>query len=117
KPVVLSAGEWKLVEAVSARIIPTDDEPGAVEAGVVNFVDKALPNEDKALVPVYKAGLAGVDAVATKRFGKPFVELTAADQDTVLAAIESGNADGWPKGAIGAADFFVAVLAHTVFGF
>jgi gluconate 2-dehydrogenase gamma chain len=116
-PVVLSAGEWKLVEAVSARIIPTDDEPGAVEAGVVNFVDKALANEDKALVPVYKAGLAGVDAVATKRFGKPFVELAAAEQDTVLGAIESGNPDGWPKGAVGAADFFVAVRAHTVFGF
>lgn len=117
KPIVLSAGEWKLVEAISARIIPADDEPGAIEAGVVNFVDKALANEDKALQPVYKAGLAGVDAVVQKRFKKIFVELTASEQDEVLVALESGKADGWPKGAVGSADFFAAVRAHTVFGF
>src|SRR5689334_3570089 len=61
QPLVLRPGEWKLVEAISARIIPSDDEPGAVEAGVVNFVDKALANEDKELVAVYRAGLPGVD--------------------------------------------------------
>ena len=47
KPVVLTPDQWKLVEAIAARIIPSDDEPGATEAGVVNFVDKALANEDK----------------------------------------------------------------------
>ncbi len=116
-PLVLTRGEWKLVEAISGRIIPSDDEPGAIEAGVVNFVDKALAHEDAALKPVYEAGLVGVDAVATKRFAKPFVALGAADQDAVLAALESGTADGWPKGAVAAADFFAAVRAHTVFGF
>jgi gluconate 2-dehydrogenase gamma chain len=117
KPVVLTPAEWKLVEAISGRIIPSDDEPGAVEAGVVNFVDKALANEDKALLPVYRAGLAGVDAVARKRLAKPFVDLAPGDQDAVLGALESGKAGGWPKGAVGAADFFVAVRAHTVCGF
>ena len=30
KPVVLKPdAQWKLVEAIAARIIPTDDEPGA----------------------------------------------------------------------------------------
>jgi len=116
-PAVLTPAEWKLVEAISGRIIPSDDEPGAIEAGVVNSVDKALANEDKALAPVYRAGLPGVDAVATKRFAKPFVALAAADQDAVLVALESGKAAGWPKGAVGAADFFGAIRAHTVFGF
>jgi gluconate 2-dehydrogenase gamma chain len=117
KPIVLTTEQWKLVEAISGRIIPSDDEPGAIEAGVVNFVDKALAHEDKALAPVYVAGLAGVDAVAQKRFQKPFVALAAADQDAVLAALDSGKADGWPKGPVGAKDFFTAVRAHTVFGF
>jgi gluconate 2-dehydrogenase gamma chain len=116
-PVVLSATQWKLVEAISGRIIPTDDEPGAVEAGVVNFVDKALANEDKALRPVYEAGLAGVDAVAKQRFTKPFVDLAATEQDEILLALEGGKAAGWPKGPVGSADFFAAVRAHTVFGF
>lgn len=117
KPVVLTADQWKLVEAIAARIIPTDDEPGATEAGVVNFVDKALANEDKALLPVYKAGLAGVDAVAQRRFRSAFVALTPTEQDDVLLGLESGKADGWPKGTIGASDFFAAVRAHTIFGF
>jgi len=120
KPVVLTPDQWKLVEAIAARIIPSDDEPGATEAGVVNFVDKALANEDKALLPVYKAGLAGIDAVAQKRFRSTFVALTPTEQDDVLLALEGGKADGWPKGAknsIGAADFFGAVRAHTIFGF
>jgi gluconate 2-dehydrogenase gamma chain len=117
KPVVLSPAEWRLVEAISGRIIPRDEEPGAIEAGVVNFVDKALANEDKALVPVYRAGLAGVDAVAKKRFKKNFVDLAETEQDEVLVALESGKPDGWPKGAVAAGDFFVAVRAHTVFGF
>jgi gluconate 2-dehydrogenase gamma chain len=118
KPLVLTKPEqWKLVEAIAARIIPTDDEPGATEAGVVNFVDKALAHEDKTLAPVYAAGLPGVDAVAKKRFQKAFVALGPGEQDEILAALESGKADGWPKGAVGAADFFTAIRAHTVFGF
>lgn len=117
KPLVLKPDQWKLVEAIAARIIPSDDEPGATEAGVVNFVDKALANEDKALAPVYAAGLAGTDAVATKRYAKAFVALTPAEQDEVLLALEAGKGEGWPKGAVGSADFFMAVRAHTIFGF
>jgi gluconate 2-dehydrogenase gamma chain len=118
KPVVLTKrDDWKLVELIAARIIPTDDEPGATEAGVVNFIDKALANEDKALAPVYAAGLAGVDAVAKKRFQKIFGALAPAEQDEILAALEGGKADGWPKGAVGQKDFFTAIRAHTVFGF
>ncbi|MCC6849052.1 MAG: gluconate 2-dehydrogenase subunit 3 family protein [Deltaproteobacteria bacterium] len=116
-PAVLTPGQWRLVEAITGRIIPSDDEPGAVEAGVVNFIDKALAHEDAALAPVYAAGLAGIDAVAAKRFRKPFVALGAGEQDEILAVLESGKAAGWPEGPVGAGDFFAAVRAHTVFGF
>jgi gluconate 2-dehydrogenase gamma chain len=115
-PVVLSPAEWKLVEAISGRIIPTDDEPGAIEAGVVNFIDKALANEEKALVPVYKAGLPGVDRAANARFKKSFVELAPAEQDEVLAALESGKVP-WPKMGVAAAQFLTILTAHTVYGF
>ena len=117
KPVVLTAAQWKTVEAISGRIIPADAEPGAIEANVVNFIDKALANEDAALKPVYAAGLTGVDAVSAKRFKKKFVELAPAEQDEILTALESGKADGWPKGPVAAPAFFAAVQAHTVFGF
>jgi gluconate 2-dehydrogenase gamma chain len=116
--VVLSEAEWKTVEAITGRIIPTDQEPGAIEAGCVNFIDKALAHEDAALMPVYRAGLPGVDAVSRRRFAKPFVELAAEQQDEVLAAVESGKADGWPAGSkVPAPKFFEAVRAHTIIGF
>jgi gluconate 2-dehydrogenase gamma chain len=117
EPVVLSATEWKTVEAISARLIPTDHEPGAVEAGCVNFIDKALANEDAASAPLYQVGLQGVDAVAKKRAGKSFTQLPPKDQDAVLAALEDGNAEGWPDAAPPSPLFFGQIWLHTVWGF
>ena len=105
---VLGAPEWRTVEAITARIIPTDHEPGAVEAHCVNFIDKALAHEDAAMKPLYRAGLKSVDDASHRRFGKPFVELTAEQQDQVLVALESDAAT---------ATFFEAVRAHTIIGF
>ena len=116
-PVVLSTSEWATVEAITGRIIPTDDEPGAIEAGCVNFIDKALANEDQSLRPEYDIGLTSVDAVSRKRFRKRFVKLDADQQDEVLAALEAGSADGWPSGDIAPEQFFETVRTHTVFGF
>ena len=39
---VLTAAQAREIEAITARIIPTDDMPGAKEAGVVYFIDRAL---------------------------------------------------------------------------
>jgi gluconate 2-dehydrogenase gamma chain len=55
-PAVLTEASWRTVEAITARIIPTDDQPGAVEAGCTNFIDKALAHEDAALRPTYGIG-------------------------------------------------------------
>jgi len=118
RPLILGRGEWKIVEAITARIIPTDHEPGAVEAGCVNFIDKALAHEDAVMKPIYRAGLTGIDAVSHKRFAAPFMELRAEQQDEVLAALESGNARGWPANdVVPPAKFFEAVRAHTIIGF
>jgi gluconate 2-dehydrogenase gamma chain len=38
----LTASEAADIDAVAARIVPTDDTPGAREAGVVYFIDRAL---------------------------------------------------------------------------
>jgi gluconate 2-dehydrogenase gamma chain len=114
---VLSEAQWETVEAITGRIIPTDDQPGAIEANCVNFIDKALAHEDHALKPVYERGLAGLDRVATRRFGKPFVGRAPDAQADILAALESGKADGWPERGVGAADFFATVRMHTIVGF
>lgn len=38
--------EWDTIEAAAARIIPTDDDPGAREARVIVFIDRYLAGTD-----------------------------------------------------------------------
>jgi len=117
-PAALSATEWSTVEAITARIIPTDHEPGALEANCVNFIDKALLHEDAELEPTYHAGIRGIDAVSNHRFGKDFRELADDDQDTVLTTISAVSpAAGWPEEDRSQQDFFETVRQHTVIGF
>jgi gluconate 2-dehydrogenase gamma chain len=54
----LSAAEAADVEAVASQIIPTDDSPGAREAGVVFFIDRALATLFPQLAGDYRAQLA-----------------------------------------------------------
>jgi gluconate 2-dehydrogenase gamma chain len=116
-PVVLSTQQWKLVEAITARILPSDDTPGAREAGCVNFIDKALAHEDSALRSTYEQGAAGLEAVAHARFQRPFVELIAVEQDALLTTLQDGAADAWPAQQVTQQEFFDTVRMHTVLGF
>ena len=54
----LTPAEAADVEAVAAQIIPTDDSPGAREAGVVYFIDRALATFFSQLAGDYRAQLA-----------------------------------------------------------
>lgn len=118
KPAVLTEAEWMALEAATARIIPTDHEPGAKEANCVNFIDKALANEDAAAVPLYESGLAGLDAVAKARHRKAFAALDPAKQDAILGDLEKGRAGEWPFGEqLPSPMFFETLRVHTIVGF
>lgn len=116
EPAVLSEHEWRTVEAITARIIPTDRDPGAIEANCVNFIDKALANEDAKLLSTYREALPEVDRIAAERFGAGFTELASDQQDEVLIALESGDASGW-SASITSEEFFETVRSHTLIGF
>jgi len=58
----LSAAEAADIDAVSAQIIPTDDTPGAREAGVAYFIDRALATFLSQLASEYRAQLAEFQA-------------------------------------------------------
>ena len=100
----LSANEAATLSAMCARIIPTDESgPGAAEARASVYIDRALggwlaPSRD-----TYTAGLAALDDAARTERGKRFVDLSSADQDHVLRAIED-------------TPFFAAVRTHTIQG-
>jgi gluconate 2-dehydrogenase gamma chain len=105
------------IEAAMARIIPTDDTPGARVAGTIDFVDRYLsgigfiyakpdgsgfePLEGRRaeawqqridiLRDCYRSGIESLDRTAQQRFGTAFVELSGEDQDTVLHALEGSE--------------------------
>lgn len=94
------------VEAMAAQIIPTDSTPGAREAGVIRFIDRALVTFDSSNQAAYTDGLKELAAQTVMRFpGKSkFSTLTSAQQIELLTAIED-------------TPFFNLVRTHTITGF
>ena len=82
--------EAQTVEAVAARIIPGDaTDPGAREAGVVTYIDRALAGFLRDLQTFYRRALRELDDYSRDRYDGPFRELTEGDQDRVLADLDS----------------------------
>lgn len=103
--------------AIAEQIIPTDDFPGALEAGVPNFMDKQLVGPYRRFQQRYRAGLAGVDAASREMFGKRFVELPWDNQTSLLKAMEGGKVKGAAWREQTAASFFDLIRDHTMQGF
>jgi gluconate 2-dehydrogenase gamma chain len=116
-PTTFTMPQWETVAAMTGRIIPTDDQPGAIEADCVNFIDKALANEDAAAAPDFLAGLVCLEALCNESEGMPFTALSADRQDDVLASLEANSANPWPSKAPTATDFFETVRVMTIMGF
>ncbi|MET0258597.1 MAG: gluconate 2-dehydrogenase subunit 3 family protein [Methylobacterium sp.] len=104
------------IEAAMARIIPSDDgTPGAREAGCIDFLERYLSGLDfifakpdgsgfevlegrsagawmrriEIMRGKYVDGIRDLDARARQRFAAPFQDLSPADQDDVLRALEA----------------------------
>jgi gluconate 2-dehydrogenase gamma chain len=94
------------VEAIAAQIIPTDDTPGAREARVIYFIDRALTTFDKDKQNQYVKGLKELQAKQRKLFknSTTFSTLTSDQQIKLLKAIEKSP-------------FFETVRTQTIMGF
>lgn len=85
----LGADEAAEFDAIAARIIPTDETPGAREAGVIYFMDNVLGDSRAELLPVLRSQLAELQVAAYRRFSSArFHTLTEAQQDALLTDIE-----------------------------
>jgi gluconate 2-dehydrogenase gamma chain len=102
------------IEAAMARIIPTDDQPGAREAGTIEFLDRYLSGIDfiyakpdgsgfeklegkraeawrqriEILRAKYVEGVTELDRKSRSLFGAEFALLTVEQQDQILADME-----------------------------
>ncbi|MGL5386465.1 MAG: gluconate 2-dehydrogenase subunit 3 family protein [Serratia sp. (in: enterobacteria)] len=140
QPTFFTPEEWAFVQAAVARLIPADDRgPGALEAGVPEFIDRQMNtpyatgaiwymqgpfNPDVApemgyqlpLVPkqIYNLGIAEANAYSLKTTGKVFAELEGAQQDALLHTFEAGEAE---FEQLPAKLFFSYLLQNTREGF
>ena len=81
----LTPAQRKLVAAASERIIPTTDTPGAIAAGVPDFIEMMLGDwYDTTERDLVLGGLAAIDAFSSKMYAKPFAAVTPARQDAIL---------------------------------
>lgn len=105
----------KTISAFAERLIPgAPGKPGARDAGVPNYIDHALSGAYANLQDFYRRGLAALDAHCRQTHKEPFRQLTAAQQDEVIGALEGGKAPAfmWPS----AQAFFNTVRTHVMEG-
>jgi gluconate 2-dehydrogenase gamma chain len=119
--------EGQTVAAICERMIPADQDPGATEAGAVNFIDLQLMGPYKRHRATYRQGIRGVEQTSLKRFGHRFTELGPEGQDEVLKELERAAAaretrkgvssPGETRKGVSSEDFFSLILSHTMQGF
>jgi gluconate 2-dehydrogenase gamma chain len=88
----LSPSEATTIGAVCERLIPSDGTgPGAKEANVVRYIDRALAGDLAAFRPAYVAAVRAINAYADVRFAAPFAKLTPERQDSILRDLEKNT--------------------------
>jgi gluconate 2-dehydrogenase gamma chain len=106
--------QWSTIEAAMSRIIPTDHQPGAKEAGTIEFLDRYLSSTGfiyarpdgsgfetlqgkraeawqqriNTVREKYLEGIKELDRRSQAQFDADFVQLAAEQQDRILAAME-----------------------------
>lgn len=110
--VFFTTAQGRTVDAIAERMIPTDDlGPGAHDAGVVFYIDRALAGPNAHLKDVYGAGLAAIDAYSQATYRATFLTLNAERQDAVLRAMDEAKATGFT--APTAKGFFELLWTHV----
>jgi hypothetical protein len=116
----LTAEQYATLEALTEAIIPADERsPGAKAARVADYIDLLLSEADDTRRQQWTEGLAALDADAAARFGKPFVELDAAQVEAVLTdASKNEKAPALQKDQRSALEvFFVTAKQATIQGY
>jgi len=119
----LTPEEAKEIDAIAARVIPADDTPGAREAGVIYFIDRALVTFAVDNQKNYREGLPDFQAHLRAKFPGTtmFSAATVEQQDAVLESLTGKGVAGRGGRAMRsishAPDFFELVRQHTVIAF
>ena len=118
--------EAREVESLASCIIPTDGTPGAREAGVVYFIDRALVTFAAEDQKSYRQGLPEIQKRLHELYPEAslFSAATAEQQESVLESLDEAGAHTAPRRPRGgfrpgspAQPLFETLRLHTIAGF
>jgi gluconate 2-dehydrogenase gamma chain len=112
---MLTSQQLATLRCLLDRIIPPDEDPGAWEAGVGDYLLRQLAGDLAGELEAYRSGLDALEAEAQARHRVAFTDLPADEQDVVLGLVEAGQVVGaWPTDP---ARFFHMAVQHSAEGF
>jgi gluconate 2-dehydrogenase gamma chain len=120
-----SPAQRKIIAAMTEVIIPRTDTPGAVDAGVPNYIELMvahwLTDQERAL---FDAGLKDIETRIPQEYGSSFDQLDAAQQLKIMEALEDAASDSsWyefgnvQRDYVSDAPFICQLKELTIFGF
>lgn len=113
QPGPLTAAQMNTLKAFVDRLIPEDAlGPGAVAAGAHNYINVQLGGYLATEKDAFATGLDGLNTYARRVAGGPFAELSAEKRDEIMAAMDTGKADGFTN----ARNFFTRARRLTLEG-
>jgi gluconate 2-dehydrogenase gamma chain len=133
KLLFLTSEQFRLVEHLAEMIIPADENPGAKEAGVAEFIDFMLANRVAVSAPYdaqssevllrlgseaqekFLTGLAWINAHSKLEFGHAFLDCTVEQQNDFLETL-AYKAKFKPTTEEGR-EFFQLMRDYTVVGY
>ena len=108
----LTPEQMLLVSAISERIIPATDTPGAIAAGVPAFIEMMLADwYEPTDRNEFMTGLGVLEGNARVQFNRPFAGLAPEEQDLVLTQAMTGRISGL------AGNFFEHCRQLTITGY
>jgi hypothetical protein len=118
-PQFFTADEYAALDQLTALILPSDETPGARDAGVSEFIDFMVAH-DPAIQYDFRFGLAWLDMHAKQAQQRPFRDLEPAAQTALLqplaARVPASEGLAHPGLEEGRA-FFAKLRRYTLMGF
>lgn len=115
---MLTPQQHATLRAALDRIIPPDDNsPGASAAGVDDYLLGQFGRDLQSALPMYQSCLDALDVEARTAQGKPFADLSPAEQDALLGRIEKGTVHDKKAWTNEPDLFFAKLVQHAWEGF
>ncbi len=113
----LTNAEARVVQAIAEQVIPADQDAGAGDADVVNYIDRQLAGVFARHQETYRKGIVGIQQTSAIMFDGDFETLEWPQQTEVLRTLENGEAEGVIWETESAQSFFELIRDQTMQGF